>query len=210
MGILSKLFGRRSDHDWLGKLDLEEKSLEYHGIKNGIRLWYTPDGDSVGLYYFGIPPDLPREQPTIEAFCAQYRALIQGDVVETGIENVADLPVIRTIGKEAQTPTGMTYVGSYTVPFRDFSYVVKIQCEERGLTGIREAVLIDKGLASGEIELDDAGSIVGELSTDDVIYDDEFFDHPLSRCRRGLRMIASTLALAEDIRQFPKFELPSQ
>ena len=210
MEILSRLFGRSIDHDPLGKLNLEDESLKYQGIKDGIRLWYTPDGDGVGLYYHGIPPDLPREQPTIAAFCAQYRVLMQGDVVETGIEDVADLSVVRIIRKAPQTPTGITYVGSYTVPFRDFSYVIKIQCEERGMTGIRESVLIDKGLARGEIELDDTGNIIGELSTDDAIYDHEFPDHPLSRCRRSMRMIALTMNLDEEIRRLPKFELPGR
>lgn len=190
-------------------LNLQDKSLKYEGIKNGVRVWYTPDGDGIGLYYFGVPPDLPKGQPAIEAFCTQYRAAIQAEVVEVGIQNVADLSVVRTIGKIPQTPTEMTYVGSYTIPFRDFSYVIKIQCEERGTTGIREATIVDRGLASGGITIDDSGNIVGNLAPDDEVYDKDFPDHPLSRCRRGLCMIASSLSLAEEIKRLPRFDLPS-
>ena len=210
MGIIQKIFGGRNNQDPLDKLELEDDSLEHQGIANGIRVWYTPDGDGIGLYYFDLPPDLPSEQATVGAFCAEYEALMQGEVVETGIEKVADLLVVRAIGKAPQSPSGITYVGSYTVPFRDFSYVIKIQCEERDMTGVREAVLFDKGHASGELKLDESGTIVGNFSTDDAIHDDEFPDHPLSRCRRGLRTIASSLHLNAEIRSLPKFELPSQ
>ncbi len=208
MGVFKKFFGGRNDQDPLDQLNLNDESLEYEGIANGVRVWYTPDGDGIGLYYFGLPPDLPKEQPTIEAFCAEYKTLMQGEVVETGIEKVADLFVVRVIGKAPQTPSGMTYVGSYTVPFRDFSYVVKIQCEERGMTGVREAVLFDWGHESDELKLDESGAIIGDFAPDDAMHDDKFPDHPLSRCRRGLRTIASSLHLPDEVRSLPKFRLP--
>ncbi len=122
---------------------------------------------------------------------------------------MADLSVVRTIGKILQTPTGMTYVGSYTIPFRDSSYVIKIQCEERGTTGIREAILVDRGLKSGDITIGDSGNIVGDFAPDDEVYDKDFPDHPLSRCRRGLCMISSSLSVAEDVKRLPRFDLPS-
>lgn len=144
----------------------------------------------------------------IEAFCNEYRSLLRAEMVEASVEKVADLPVVRRIVKTAQTPTGMTYVGSYTLPFRDFSYVVKIQCEERGVTGIREAVLLDRGCSSGELEVDDAGTITGDWDPDNAVYDGDFRDHPLSRCRKSLRLIASSMSLADEIRSRPRFELP--
>lgn len=208
MGILEKIFGKKRDQDALFQLNLRDESLEHRGIENGIRVWETPEGDRIGLYYLGMPPDLPRNQPTVDAFCSEYRSLVQGDVVETGIEDISGISVVRIIGKAAQDPSGMTYVGSYTIPFRDFSYIVKIMCAERGMTGIREAVLLDKGLASGEVEFDDAGGIIGNFAPEDAIHDDTFPDHPLSRCRRGLRMIASSLHLSDEIRSLPDFELP--
>lgn len=197
----------------LTKLTLEHESFEHEGVTDGIRLWRTQDGDAVGLFYFDLPPDLPSRQPTMEAFCVEYRALTEGEgvmVVETGVEEVARLPAVRTIAKIPQTPTGITYVGSYTFPFRDFSYVVKIQCEEHGTTGIREAVLFEKGRSSGQLELDETGNLVGEFMPDDAIHDDDFPTHPLSRCRRSLEVIASSLSLADEVMGLPKFELPSQ
>lgn len=193
----------------MNQIDLGNKHFEYHGIMNEIRVWYTHGGDNVGLYYFGLKPDLPSKLKTTQAFINQYLTLAGKNGVEAAIETVAEMPAIRAIVKVAQEPTGMTYVGSYTFPFRDFSYVIKIQCEERGMTGIREAVLFARLHSTGEITLDaSAGKIVGEFSFDEEKYDDEFPDHPLSRCRRGLHLIKSSITLAEEVRQHPLFDLP--
>ncbi len=210
MGFINRVFGGRKDQDPLGLFNLEDERLQHHGIVDGVRVWYTLDGDGIALFYFDLPPDLPREQPTIEAFCAQYRALAQGAFVETGIEKVASLSVVRAIARVPQTPTGNTYMGSYTIPFRDFSYVIKIQCEEHGITGVRESILLNERLASGEFEVDDSGTMTGNWAPEDAIHDDAFPDHPLSRCRRGLQIIASSMSLPEEIRLLPKFDLPSQ
>jgi hypothetical protein len=46
--------------------------------------------------------------------------------------------------KEFDKQTGVTYLGSLTIPFRDFSFVIKVQCWEEGITGLREALLFDE------------------------------------------------------------------
>lgn len=203
--------------DQLYRINLQEKSLKYDGIKDGIRVWYTPDGDGIGLFYFNIPPDLPKGESTIEAFCIKYRVSLKAKalevkVVEVGIHKVVDLLVVRTIVKVPQTTHGMTYTGSYIIPFRDFSYVIKIQCEEGAMTGIREAIILQKKLTSGENNIDgpeELDKLVGNLASDDEIYDKDFPDHPLSRCRRGLSMIASSLSISEEIKRLPGFDLPN-
>lgn len=211
MSLITKLFGSKKVEDPTSKLDLHEESLEFEGVRDNVRVWYTRDGDGIGLYYFGNSPDLPVGQKTVESFCEEYQAKIQASisVVEVGIQKIDGLSVVRTIGKVPQTPTGMSYIGSYTIPFRDSSYVIKIQCEERGTTGIREAILFDRGLNSGEITIDDTDNIVGDFAPDDEVYDKEFPDHPLSRCRRGLFMITSSLFVAEDVKRLPGFDIPA-
>jgi len=36
----------------------------------------------------------------------------------------------------------MNYLGSLAIPFAEFSFILKIQCAERGITGIRETFLL--------------------------------------------------------------------
>lgn len=96
----------------------------------------------------------------------------------------------------------MTYVGSITLPIRDFSYVLKTQCEECCVTGIRDAIVSSEKIASGEITLDTEKEIVRGWMRDpydssaqqgfamnlseEEQSDHRFPNHPLSRPRRLL------------------------
>lgn len=115
----------------------------------------------------------------------------------------------------------MTYLGSLTLPFRDFSFVLKIQCEEHGISGLREAALIAEKLECGEIQLDpdgvgiagwmrdpyDAARTSGLARTlaDDEAYDQRFPEHPLSRARRFLKTAEASVSLSDSIKTAPAF-----
>lgn len=196
--------------DPLNQVSLGTEHFEHRGITNGCRYWYTREGDGVGLYYCGLPPDLPSKQKTTDAFISHYLARLSENGIEASIESVAEMPAVMALVKVAQEPAGFAYLGSYTFPFRDSSYVIKIQCEERGTTGIREAILFDRHLSNGGTSLGNSGNISDDFSPDDAIYDDEFPDHPLSRCRRGLRYIKSSITFDDAVRQLPSFDLPGE
>ena len=116
----------------------------------------------------------------------------------------------------------MTYLGSITLPFRDFSYVVKIQCMEQGTTGIRDAVILDEKLASGEVTISEKSgtlegwmqdpydlTIVGGFArnkSEAEEYDARFPEHPLTRLRQLLGQIEETLQISDDVRGEPTFE----
>ncbi len=36
----------------------DETGFERQGERDGLQLWYTPDGDALGLYHFRIRPDI--------------------------------------------------------------------------------------------------------------------------------------------------------
>ena len=76
-------------------------------------------------------------------------------VIEIDTGQIDGCTAIRTILKAPQQPHGMTCVGAITLPFRDFSFVIKAQCAEHGTTGVREAVTLDAMLGSGRIKLED-------------------------------------------------------
>lgn len=99
--------------------------------------------------------------------------------------------MLRMIVRVPQQPHGMTYVGSFILPFARFSYVVKIQCEERGMTGVREAVLFAEALEAKTVTFDPESEIpiAGPLNPDSADFDDRFPQHPLSRLRRHLQEI---------------------
>lgn len=208
MRLIQRLFGRHSIKDPLLKIDIDDARLANEGVMGGVRLWYTSDGDGIGLYYFAMPPDLPAGRSSMEDFRAAYRSTVNVEVIEIQVGRAAGVPFVRTIAKIPQPETGTTYVGSLTIAFRDCSYVLKIQCEERGITGTREATLMAQGLSAGEITTDDAGGIGGDWAPDDQRHDRNFPGHPLTRCRAGLHLIESSLTVAEELTALPTFELP--
>jgi len=210
LGFFRRLFSNSTDAGPLALIDLEDERLRYKGIINDTRVWYTEDGDGIGLYYFSVPPDLPKGQPSVARFCESYTESAEGNLVQVGVETHDDLAMVKVIGKAPQIPSGNTYVGSFILPFDKCSYVVKIQCEERGITGVRESMLLVKEMTVGERGQDEDGNSVIDLSTDDEIYDTDFPGHPLSRCRRGLSRIAASLRISEEVRALPKFDLPNE
>src|SRR5262249_15378459 len=142
------------------KLSLDAVRFDTTGYESGgeprpgqVRVWFTPDGDGLGLYLCPVPPDLPpaRAVEELRAFYARSLEASGGRLVETAVLTVGGCAAVRVVFKAPQQPSGMTYVGSVTVPFRDFSFVVKVQCEERGTTGLREAVLLDRRLRAGDV-----------------------------------------------------------
>jgi hypothetical protein len=210
----------------LDSIKFDAADFTFRGDEDHERVWHTQDGDGIGLYYFPIPPDIEADIESVADVRVNYRRLTDGsssDLVECDTLLIDGCRAIRTIIRVPQQPTGMTYLGSLTFPFRDFSFVIKVQCLERGVTGWREAVILDELLESGEIRIDEisqAGPIPGwKPDSDDPAfvsrftgnrseeekYDQRFPTHPLSKVRLLLNHIQITARVADEIRSAPKF-----
>ena len=224
------MFGAAMIEDRMGNLDsvrFEDEGFSLEGDEGNVRLWYAATGDPVLLYHFPLRPDIEADINSVEDLRAAYRKSLTASgaaMIEVDRLTLDGCDAIRTIIKVPQQPTGMTYLGSITLPFRDFSYVIKVQCEERGVTGWREAEVLGELLGKGEVSLDVAGeggqipgwsrdpydaSIEAPLMrnrAEDEKYDARFPEHPLSRLRRVLHHIQSTLRVAEGVKRQPGFE----
>jgi hypothetical protein len=173
-------------------------------------VWSTVDGDSIRLMRFDLPPDLPAGLDTVEALTGFYREVMAPSgtrLVELAIVKVDGFRAIRLIGKAPTQPSGMHYAGSLTIPFADRSFVVKVDCSEGPLTGVREAVLLDRFLAAG-MDIDDL--LAGACNYDAPEHDAAFPDHPVSRARRLLAEIERTLRFAPPLRRVAPFPLPER
>lgn len=111
----------------------------------------------------------------------------------------------------------MSYVGCFTLPFRDFSFVVKAQCEEEGTTGIRDSFVLATMISEDRFDLSEAedGKIPGwwqnpydstvELPimrnlSEDEQYDAQFPDHPLSRLRNILGQLQPVISVSQEVK----------
>src|SRR5438128_12287185 len=106
------------------------------------RRWRNANDDQLSLHFFATAPDLPSTVHDLDPIRALYRRMLgdSGGLVEVERTGLATVPSVRAIFKFPQSPSGMTYLGAVTIPFRDCSFVLKWQCLERGMTGVRDAV----------------------------------------------------------------------
>jgi hypothetical protein len=172
-------------------------------------IWMSKEGDGISLNFFDKPPNLPAGLSSMPELGRFYQEQLKGSaakLVSLAILRLDGCRAVELVIKSPQKPAGMTCLGSLTIPFRALSFVIKVQCEERGTTGVREAVLFERGLKSGEVTMGDGG--VAGFHPDDPRHDAEFPAHPLSRARRLLRRIAQTVKIADDVRSLPPFDLP--
>lgn len=209
----------------LDSVSFDESGFERQGDEGNERIWYTPGGDGLGLFHFRAAPDIKADPNSVDELRHFYRIMAQEvgfGLIETEKIEVDGCFAIRTIFKAPQQPSGMTYIGSITVPFRDFSYVIKVQCVEQGMTGMRDSLIFAEKSMNGEVSIDttngtrligwdadpyDAnfvGPVMRNLSEDEK-YDEQFPQHPLSRARRVLEHLQATLRLSQELKEAPPF-----
>jgi hypothetical protein len=190
------LFRRRERAPSLDDVQFDASGYELRGEPQPgqQRVWFTPHGDGVGLYVFRIPPDLPRAGSIGDL--RDFYARMGPGVIDVALVPAGEMRAAQVVSKTAQQPSGFTYLGALTLAFRDFSYVLKVQCAERGTTGLREAISLDRSLESGATTDPHAVELDAELP-----------DHPLSRTRAVLAHLRTTLSIDPEMRARPPFAL---
>ena len=201
----------------LDLVTFDAQDYEPRSDDGAVRVWSTPAGDGLGLFHFAMPPDLEGLHD-IDRLRAFYRRAAGGaglGIVEVERRTLDGCAVVRTIMKAPQEPRGRTYLASLTFPFRDFSYVWKVQCAERGITGMRDTVVFGALLANGTVTQDAANGVVGWLAdpydptfagpmcrnrSEAVEHDARFPEHPLSRARAVLGHLEQTVRVAPNVR----------
>jgi hypothetical protein len=209
MGILGKILGRASASP--DSVTFDASRYAFQGARDGARVWFLPEGDGVGLYFFPRKPDLPPHLASVaqlkDFYVAQMGTKLK--VVQCRVLLLDGVQSVWLIGKGSDEEThGAIYLGSLTIPFRDFSFVIKIQCHEEGTTGMREALLVEEALRKGTGRVDGNRFVSDGWYFDDEQFDDKLPRHPLSRVRRELRHIGASVRIERKIRNEPRFELP--
>ncbi|MFI2348115.1 hypothetical protein ACH492_13910 [Streptomyces sp. NPDC019443] len=175
-------------------------------------VWTNDEGDVLSLHFFGLPPDLPAsldDGPALRGALTRLTAEAGGGLIEASVKSLgqlpAQLPALKQILKLPLPgqPSGQAFIGSFTVPRGNCSTVVKIQAPERGMTGMREAmVMAQVGHDNYFRPHPYAPEVQGGLpfhAADHAQWDAQFPDHPLTRVRRTLD------ALTEAVRVVPEF-----
>jgi hypothetical protein len=207
------------------------------------RAWYSETGLVVELTLETVPPAFPVPLHDPLGLAKSYREFIAhhgAGLVELTVLSLDGCPALRTIVKtvlDPQTGWGRSYLGTLRIPFRDFSFLLKAQSQERGVTGFRETALVHRFLQSSQLRFriepgatppdqsevlgpnDMKGWLVDEDDptpphlarnrAEDPEYDTEFPDHPLSQVRAFMNRVQPSVRIAEDVKaSFPLWTPP--
>ncbi|MFF3397425.1 hypothetical protein ACFYW6_02780 [Streptomyces sp. NPDC002659] len=177
-------------------------------------VWANDEGDVLSLHFFGLPPDLPAsldDGPSLRAALTRLTAQAGGGLIEASVKSLGPLPALKQILKLPLPgqPSGQAFIGSFTVPRATCSTVVKIQAPERGMTGMREAMVMaqvghDKYFRPHPYAPEVEGGLPFHAA-DHAQWDAQFPDHPLSRVRRTLDALAGAVQLVPEFAALPPF-----
>jgi len=112
---------------------------------NGIARWSNEFGDILSVNYFPMVPDIEVGLDDIDNLRGFYRSMAEANglaPIEIELEELKGLRAVKTLYKIKLDPTGFAFLGSYTLPFANCSYVIKIQAVESGMTGMRESAVL--------------------------------------------------------------------
>lgn len=190
---------------------------------DNIIQWINPQETmAISINFFDLAPDLPTIT-NLDALRRYYRqsiAAVNGGIIAIDILALKNIPVVRTIFKTPQQPSGMTYLAALTIPFENCSYVVKVQCAECGTTGIRDAVIGQKLLLNGTLKVGENGyenwfsdpyddtfkSGTLMKQSEQSIYDKDFPDHPLTQARMIIEQLSKELIFKPEMEQLSPFK----
>ncbi|WP_328680624.1 hypothetical protein OG905_34820 [Streptomyces sp. NBC_00322] len=177
-------------------------------------VWANDEGDVLSLHFFGLPPDLPAsldDGPSLRAALTRLTAQAGGGLIEASVKSLGPLPALKQILKLPLPgqPSGQAFIGSFTVPRATCSTVVKIQAPERGMTGMREAMVMaqvghDKYFRPHPYAPEVQGGLPFHAA-DHAQWDAQFPDHPLSRVRRTLDALAGAVQVVPEFAALPSF-----
>lgn len=185
--------------------------------------WVNPEQSAlIALHFFDKEPDLPtvKDLDYLKKFYRNVAASANGGTIETDIMTIHETPAVKTIIKIPQEETGMIYIASITIPFENCSFVVKIQANEVGVTGIRDSAILGMLMGSGEVEFSEEGITnwfadpydpdfkqgTPMNKSEREEYDSEFPEHPLSLARSLIRSISAEIAFKPEIKELPSFK----
>lgn len=179
------------------------------------RTWFDPrTGDQVSLTYIGMVPDIPApfdDLPLLRRKLAEETAET-GSIIEAHVVRLGGVPALFQLIKLPipGQDTGLAFIAAFTVPRANCSAVLRIQCAEGQMTGVRESTV------AAQVGFDQcfpphpyAPDVRGQLPynvADEAGWDQQFPDHPLTRARAWAHRMLATAQVDPQFAALPPFE----
>ncbi|MEN8927238.1 MAG: hypothetical protein ABF242_07440 [Flavobacteriales bacterium] len=177
---------------------------------------------ALSINFFDSKPDLPylNEIDVVREFYRKELSSHNGGLIEVNLKEIENYTTIKTVFKISQEPAGISYLASLTFPFKHYSFVIKIQAVEIGMSGSREAETRSYLLKNKE--LNQVGDTYPGWEQDPYNkefskgllmnlseakkYDSVYANHALSKARTMLKTIESNLQFDEELTKLKKLK----
>ncbi|PBC67530.1 hypothetical protein BX265_8139 [Streptomyces sp. TLI_235] len=179
-------------------------------------VWTDERGVVLSVHYFPVVPDLAAplaEGERLRRELARFTARAGAGLIEASVGELAGMPALRQLVK-VRRPVGhgQVFVGSWTVPRQSCSVVLKVQAAEGPVSGMREAVVVDRVGPDAYVrphpyDPELAGPMPWHVA-DLPEWDAHFPGHPLTLVRETLARVAAGVVLDERFRALPPFGGP--
>jgi hypothetical protein len=212
---------------------IDDAGWELHGRALHTISWDNEHDDLMTVQFSMDPPDLPVAPSASDAVMGSLRRFFRrgvegadGGVLEIEPTTVGGVPAVRTLFRFPLRPApGVVLLGSLTVPFQEWAYVLRVQCPSRGEFTQRHRELFARRMASPDVQVDPATASpvdwlvdrydpsraphrLGWCSADDPRHDATYPDDALSRARRTLAHLERSTRFDDRVAASPPFAGP--
>lgn len=145
-----------------------------------------------------------------------------GGIISCKKQLIDGFSFIETICKEPISPdgipAGVNYLGTLTLPLRNYHFQIILKVCENGITGLRDSTIFAKWYnENGEIKSHENGKIIGwskDPYDESVIdgrpmnlsesqkYDLDFPDHPLSELRSKIAILKNNMVINPKLKEY--------
>jgi hypothetical protein len=176
--------------------------------QDGMRVWRDTDDDVLSLTVVDSPFEFATEAK-LQRWARELAQERGGGLIEVALGAPRPRSIASLIYKRPQG-LGYVYTGMLFMAGKDRSLVWTVVAVERGMTGVREAIITAEMLEAGELTIDDyerswaqdpydptyrgVDRSVLRFMSDDKRYDVRFPQHPLSKVRRVLATLPSNVS----------------
>jgi hypothetical protein len=175
--------------------------------------WINAAGDVLTKRFNPEPPQMPglfRTQELLDYYSAQVTAA-GGALISVDLVHVRGTNLSKVVFKSSQSEGPLGFVGTLTLPYRDFSYSLRIQALECPGDEVRS----QQAMAFLEMSNPSGTDLrplwfgepveVGETKilrclADDEVWDVEFPTHPLARVRTELARLLPSIQVSREVK----------
>jgi len=200
--------GRSSLPERLRVVRLTMQGWREEAPSGGLRLWRDPHGDVLSLAIPDGSLGLPglSDENALQRWSRSLAESRSGGLIEVRVAPGALGSAVGLIYKRLERPA-YVFTGMLLIPSQ--SHVWTVVAAERGTTGVREAVITAELMSSGRLTIQDYERSWGgdpydpsyhgversvlRFISDDECYDERFPGHPLSKIRRALATLPSSV-----------------